>query len=100
MDTYQKHELDEWLAAVDKMESLKPRIVVAGHKDPKIDDDGPRVLKQTQRYILDFRELEQKTASRKELYDQMLARYPKWLNRGALWSSAGAAKPDLAGKAS
>src|SRR5882762_4295501 len=26
------------------------------------------------------------------IYDQMLSRYPEWLNRGALWSSATAMK--------
>jgi glyoxylase-like metal-dependent hydrolase (beta-lactamase superfamily II) len=81
----------QWIAAVDKMASLQPRIVVAGHKNIKHDDDGPRVLGQTRQYILDFEELVTKTASAKELYDQMLARYPEWLNRGALWNSASAA---------
>jgi len=28
------------MSALDKMESLKPRIVVAGHKNMKNDDDG------------------------------------------------------------
>jgi hypothetical protein len=78
--------------ALDKMESLRPRIVVAGHKNMKNDDDGPRVLGQTRQYILDFQELAEKAATAKELYDQMLARYPEWLNRGALWSSASALK--------
>jgi hypothetical protein len=72
------------------MESLKPRIVVAGHKNMKNDDDGPRVIRQTRQYILDFQELAGKTATAKELYDRMLARYPEWLNRGALWSSVSA----------
>ena len=87
-----RQQRQEWISAVDKMESLQPRIVVAGHKDMKQDDDGPRVLGQTRQYILDFEELVTKTTSAKELYDQMLARYPQWLNRGALWNSASAAK--------
>ena len=88
MEANQNQKRDEWLAALDKMESLKPRFVVAGHKNMKNDDDGARVIRQTRRYILDFQEVAGKTATAKELYDQMLARYPEWLNRGALWSSA------------
>ncbi len=92
MEANQNQKRDEWMSALDKMESLKPRIVVAGHKNMKNDDDGPRVIGQTRQYILDFQELAGKTTTAKELYDQMLSRYPEWLNRGALWSSATAMK--------
>jgi len=92
LESNQNQKREEWLAALDKMQSLKPRIVVAGHKNPKNDDDGSRVIGHTRQYILDFQELAGKTTTAKELYDQMLARYPEWLNRGALWSSATAVK--------
>jgi glyoxylase-like metal-dependent hydrolase (beta-lactamase superfamily II) len=92
VESNQNHENDEWLAALDKMQSLRPRTVVAGHKNPKNDDDGSRVIKQTRQYILDFQELAEKTSSQRELYDRMLTRYPEWLNRGALWSSVTAIK--------
>ena len=92
LEANQNHKRDEWLAALDKMESLKPLTVVAGHKSMKNDDDGPRVIRQTRQYILDFQELAGKTTTAKELYDQMLARYPEWLNRSALWSSVTAIK--------
>ena len=92
MEANQNQKRDEWISALDKMESLKPRIVVAGHKNMKNDNDGRRVLRQTRQYILDFQELAGKTTTAKELYDQMLGRYPEWLNRGALWSSATATK--------
>ncbi len=92
LESNQNQKREEWLAALDKMQSLKPRIVVAGHKNPKNDDDGSRVIGQTRQYILDFQELAGKTTTAKELYDQMLARYPEWLNPGALWSSATAIK--------
>lgn len=92
LEANQNQKRDEWLSALDKMESLKPRTVVAGHKNMKNDDDGPRVIRQTRQYILDFQEIAGKTTTAKELYDQMLGRYPEWLNRGALWSSASAMK--------
>jgi len=47
----------QWIAAVDEMQSLHPRIVVAGHKNMNQDDDGARVLGLTRRYLLDFEEL-------------------------------------------
>lgn len=92
VESNENHRNDEWRAALDLMQSLKPRIVVAGHKNPQNDDDGPRVIRQTRQYILDFQKLAEETTSRKGLYDQMLARYPEWLNRGALWSSVTAKK--------
>jgi hypothetical protein len=58
------------------MESFKARTVVAGHKNMKNDDDGPRVIGQTRQYILDFQELIPKTKTANELYEQMLSRYP------------------------
>ncbi len=88
MEANQNQKRGEWFSALDKMESLQPRVVVAGHKTMKTDHDGPRVIGQTRQYILDFQELAGKTTTARELYDQMLGRYPEWLNRGALWSSA------------
>src|SRR5579863_7089488 len=44
----------EWIAALDKMESLKPRAVIAGHKRVG-NDDSPKILDETRRYIGDFR---------------------------------------------
>ena len=43
----------EWIAALDKIESLKPRAVVASHKRPE-NDDNPRIVEQTRQYIRDF----------------------------------------------
>jgi glyoxylase-like metal-dependent hydrolase (beta-lactamase superfamily II) len=90
VESNQNQKRDEWISALEKMESFKPRTVVAGHKNMKNDDDGPRVIRQTRQYILDFQELAARTTTAKELYDQMLSRYPEWLNRGALWSSVSA----------
>ena len=92
LESNQNQKRDEWLSALDKMESLKPRTVVAGHKNMKNDDDGTRVIRETRQYILDFQELAARTTTARELYQQMLSRYPEWLNRGALWSSATATK--------
>jgi len=79
-------------AALDTIESLEPRAVVATHKRPENDDD-PRIIEETRQYIRDFDRLAQTTSTAQELYDQMLALYPSRINPGwALWSSARAAK--------
>jgi glyoxylase-like metal-dependent hydrolase (beta-lactamase superfamily II) len=82
----------EWIAALDKMESLKPRAVIAGHKRVG-NDDSPKILGETRRYIRDFERLLMQTTTAQELYDQMLKLYPDWGNPGALWTSARAVKP-------
>ena len=82
----------EWIAALDKIESLQPRAVVAGHKRAGNDDD-PRILEETRKYIRDFDRVVEETATARELYDAMRALYPDRVNPGALWSSARAVKP-------
>jgi hypothetical protein len=39
-ESNQNQKRGEWFSALDKMAALKPRIVVAGHKNMKNDDDG------------------------------------------------------------
>jgi hypothetical protein len=48
----------DWLAALDLIEALDPRAVVAGHKRYG-NDDNPRVIDETRRYISDFDRLSQ-----------------------------------------
>ena len=82
----------EWIAALDTIEALQPRAVIAGHKRPGTDDD-PRILEETRQYIRDFDRVAQTTTTARELYDQVLSLYPQRVNPGALWSSARALKP-------
>ena len=81
----------EWIAALDKMESLKSRAVIAGHKRVG-NDDSPGILGETRQYIRDFERLAMRTTTARELYDQMLRLYPDWVNPGALWTSVRAVK--------
>jgi glyoxylase-like metal-dependent hydrolase (beta-lactamase superfamily II) len=82
----------EWIAALDTIESLNPRAVIAGHKRPG-NDDSPKIVEATRQYIRDFDRLAGTTTAR-ELYDKMLELYPERVNPGlALWLSARAAKP-------
>ena len=77
----------EWIAALDKIESLNPRAVIAGHKRPGTEDQ-PRIIEETRQYIRDFDQIAGTTTTARELYDQMLALYPQRVNPGALWLSA------------
>jgi glyoxylase-like metal-dependent hydrolase (beta-lactamase superfamily II) len=81
----------EWLAALDTIDALEPRTVIAGHKLPE-GDDSPRHVGDTRRYLEEFIGLEATTATPRELFDAMLARYPTWVNPGSLWAAALAAK--------
>lgn len=82
----------EWIAALDKIESLKPRAVIASHKRPG-NDDNPRIIEETRQYIRNFDRLAKMATTAQELYDKMLEIYPNRVNPGwALWSSARAVK--------
>ena len=82
----------EWISALDKIESLNPRAVIASHKRPG-NEDNPRIIEETRQYIRDFDRLVEKTATAQELYDKMLELYTNRVNPGwALWSSARAVK--------
>jgi glyoxylase-like metal-dependent hydrolase (beta-lactamase superfamily II) len=83
----------DWIAALDKIDALKPSAVVAGHKIPG-NDDSPKNVEETRQYIRDFIRLNDATKTARELYDQMLELYPDRANPGSLWSSAAAAKAE------
>ncbi|MEV6041217.1 MBL fold metallo-hydrolase [Nonomuraea sp. NPDC052116] len=78
---------EKWLAALDTVAALRPRAVVAGHKNRDLPDD-PSILEQTRAYLLDARRLLAAKPSPREFYDQMLQLYPDRLNVSPLWYSA------------
>src|SRR5580704_14173869 len=77
----------EWISTLDKLEALKPKVVIAGHKVPENDDD-PRNIAETRQYLHDFNRLNTATSTARELYDAMLKIYPDRVNPGSLWSAA------------
>lgn len=80
----------EWIATLDRLESLNPRAVIAGHKIPENADD-PRIIAETRQYLSDFNRLDEATTTVRELYDAMLELYPDRANPGSLWGGAKAA---------
>ena len=81
----------EWIAALDRLEALNSRAVIAGHKIPE-NRDEPRIIAETRQYLRDFNRLDEATATVRELYDAMLELYPDRANPGSLWGGAKAAK--------
>jgi glyoxylase-like metal-dependent hydrolase (beta-lactamase superfamily II) len=81
----------EWISTLDKLERLKPKAVVAGHKMPENDDD-PRIIAETRQYLRDFNRLNDATVTARELYDAMLEIYPDRVNPGSLWGAVNIAK--------
>jgi glyoxylase-like metal-dependent hydrolase (beta-lactamase superfamily II) len=82
----------EWIAALDKVESLSPVAVIAGHKRPGA-PDTPNSIEETRKYIRDFGRIAANRETASELYEQMLAIYPDRVNPAILWWSARAVKP-------
>ncbi|ART72220.1 MBL fold metallo-hydrolase [Mycobacterium dioxanotrophicus] len=79
--------LDQWLVALDIAESLRPVVVIAGHKDPDAADD-PAQLDATRRYLKDARSLLETSSGAEDFYGTMLALHPDRINPGALWGAA------------
>jgi len=87
-----RQKRQEWISALDTIESLHPDVVVAGHKRAERADD-PRIIEESRQYIRDFDRVAETTKTSRELYDQVLAVYPDRVNPDALWISARALKP-------
>jgi len=81
----------ERISALAKLESLKPRTVIAGHKVPG-NDDAPSNIGETRKYLQDFNDLAEATTSARELYDAMLKLYPNRVNPGSLWNATNTVK--------
>ncbi len=78
-----------WLAALDKIETLAPAVLVAGHRDPNARDDDPQaILDATRSYIRDFDKFVTESATPKELIDKMMRRHSERGNPYTLWVAA------------
>jgi glyoxylase-like metal-dependent hydrolase (beta-lactamase superfamily II) len=79
--------LQEWLTALDRVAELRPRAVVAGHKNKDLPDD-PAILDETRQYLLDAIRVLGESANAREYFDEMTSRYPHRLNPGPVWYGA------------
>jgi glyoxylase-like metal-dependent hydrolase (beta-lactamase superfamily II) len=77
-----------WRAAIDKVESLKPRHIVAGHQNKQLDDDAERTIGETRQYLDDAQALRQTEKTALDFFNAKLERYPNHLGRYVLWAGA------------
>ncbi len=79
----------QWIASVEQVEALKPKIVVAGHKHPDARDGDPAaILGGTKSYIRDFDQSLSESHSAQELVDRMMLLHGDLGNPYTLWTAA------------
>jgi glyoxylase-like metal-dependent hydrolase (beta-lactamase superfamily II) len=81
---------DPWRAAIDKVEALEPRHIVAGHQNKERDDDAERTIAETRQYLDHAEELLRTEKTAVDFFDAELDRYPDHLGRTVLWVGASA----------
>lgn len=77
-----------WREAIDKVEALNPRRIVAGHQNKQLDDDAKRTISETRHYLVDADELLRTQNTAIEFFNAKIARYPNYLGRTVLWAGA------------
>ena len=77
-----------WRLAIDKVEALQPRHIVAGHQNKKLDDDASRTIAETRQYLDDAEELLGTEGSAVDFFNAKIERYPNHLGRFVLWAGA------------
>ena len=79
-----------WRDAIDKVAALRPRHIVSGHQDARLDDDADRQIAETRQYLDDAEALLEAEPTAVDFFDAELERYPDHLGRTVLWVGASA----------
>jgi glyoxylase-like metal-dependent hydrolase (beta-lactamase superfamily II) len=79
-----------WRDAIDKVQALEPRHIVAGHQNSRLDDDAERTIAETRQYLDDAEELLRTQSTAVDFFNAKLERYPNHLGRTVLWVGASA----------
>jgi hypothetical protein len=80
---------DAWREAIDTVKALRPRWIVAGHKNKDLDDEAARVITETRQYLDDVDDLLPKNSTARDFFNAMLQRYPnRRLGATTLWAGA------------
>ena len=80
--------LDAWRKAIDTIEALNPRWIVASHKQRDRDDDAARVIAETRRYFDDVEEALTKYPTAAEYFNAMLEGHPDRFGATTMWVGA------------
>ena len=67
---------DAWVKALDTLQKLNPKTVIAGHKLPQLTDD-PAALQYTRDYIIEFGLAAKRSKTSAELITAMQTRFPE-----------------------
>jgi glyoxylase-like metal-dependent hydrolase (beta-lactamase superfamily II) len=81
---------EPWRDAIDKVEALGPRHIVAGHQNSRLDDDAERTIAETRQYLEDAEKLLRSEDTALDFFNAELERYPDHLGRTILWVGASA----------
>jgi glyoxylase-like metal-dependent hydrolase (beta-lactamase superfamily II) len=74
-----------WRDAIDIVEALEPKHIVAGHQNHRLDDDAARTIAETRQYLDDAEELLRSESTAVGFFNAELERYPDHLGRTILW---------------
>ncbi|QSE88025.1 MBL fold metallo-hydrolase (plasmid) [Rhodococcus pseudokoreensis] len=86
------NEWQQWIASIDEVAALAPRIVVAGHKRPDLPDDDPAAsLDGTRAYIDAFTDAVNDKDTARDVVRHLKSLFPDYGNPSALIGSAAAA---------
>ena len=77
-----------WRDAIDKVEALEPRHIVAGHQNKQLDDDAKRTIEQTRQYLDDADGLLRTENTALGYFNAKIEGYPDYLGRLILWVTA------------
>jgi glyoxylase-like metal-dependent hydrolase (beta-lactamase superfamily II) len=77
-----------WRTAIDKVEALEPRHIVAGHQNAELDDDAKRTIAETRQYLDDAEELLDSENTAVDFFNAKIERYPSYPGRFVLWAGA------------
>jgi glyoxylase-like metal-dependent hydrolase (beta-lactamase superfamily II) len=70
-----------WMRALDTVADLEARTIIAGHRNPRAeDDDARRQIRECRRYVADFEAALERSSGPDELIARMMAAYPDLAN--------------------
>ena len=70
---------DNWIAALDRLAALSPKLAVAGHKKTGA-PDTPDAIEESKRYLQDFGRLKASALSDEQVFNEMGKLYPDWVS--------------------
>lgn len=80
---------DAWRKAIDTVEALGPRWIVAGHKNKDLDDAAARAIAETRQYLDGADDLLPENSTAVGFFNAMLERFPdRRLGATILWAGA------------